>query len=164
MRPYIVSALSAFCVLAAMPLAHAGGAAVGFVAGEVAGNQANSTNTTTTMFGQGNATGASASGTNFAIGGAKNSSVKFSTDGTASSAIAITPFGVTSTSSHSAYATGTSHGNAAFSATNETFGQSSGGVSFMNNSITDQTSAQGSSFKVIGAVAGFGDFGVPTSN
>jgi hypothetical protein len=149
--------LSAFCALAAVPAAYAGSGVIGgaFIAGEATGNQGMSSSNTATTWGQGSSTGSSASGTEFYISGSgRGSSAQFESNGQANSSVFVAPSGVTSTSSHSAFSTGSTHGDGSFSANNQTFGQSAGQTNFSSTEVSKSAAYNNTAFEIVGA-AGF---------
>lgn len=161
MRTIIVSAL---CLFAGLPAAMAGGApnhgsaVIGFVAGEVSGNQGSTFKQFNETKGSGSSAGSSASGTVFNLNAGEGSGVKYSSYGTAHSDVSVTPFGVVSNSSHDAGAFGKAWGeNASFSASNQTFGQSNGNSAFTSEQKTKTTAYNNSEYKAI-AVVGFASF------
>ena len=168
MRVIIVSAL---CLFAAVPAAHAGSGSaqgvgvIGFIAGETSGNQGSTFKQFTETNGSGGSAGSSASGTVFNMNAANGSGVKYSSFGTAHSDVSVTPFGVTSNSSHDAGAFGKTWGdNAAFNASNQTFGQSNGYSSFTSEQKTKLTAYNNSEYQVIGAIGFAGFEGSYTKN
>ena len=151
MRSAIATAL---CLLAAVPVAHAGGFTAATVSGQAAADQGTTTSTNSSTFGQGNAAGSSASGTNFTMGGGNGSGASFTSNGSAQSNTTVTPFSVTTTSSHTAFASGYATPGAGFSASNQTFGQSNGSSAFQSQQTTSHNTWNTAGFS-INAQAGF---------
>lgn len=89
----------------------------------------------------------------------------FSSNGHAASQVVVTPFGVTTASSHDAFFTGKTSGDGAFYATNQTFGQSNGNSGFASVQTTTKSAYDNSSYKIVGAIGfvsfegKFGSFG-----
>ncbi len=127
---------SAFCLFAALPAAQASGIQAGFIAGQASGNQGSTYNNTTSIYGAGNATGSSASGTGFSLGAADGSHVTYFSRGSANSSTVVTPFSVNTSSSHEAFSAGHASDGASFTATNQTFGQSNGNSNFSSSQVT----------------------------
>ena len=154
MRALIASSL---CLFAVLPVAQAATVQAGFVAAQASNNQGSAFNSTNTTNGNGNSTGSSASGSNVTLGAANGSTVHFSSFGTANSAVSVTPFGVTTTSSHNAFSSGDASNGASFSASNQTFGQSNGTSSFTGTTTTNKSAYNNSTAKVVAGV-GFVNF------
>lgn len=167
MRVIIVSAL---CLFAALPAAHAGngsaqgGGVIGFIAGQASGNQGSTYKQFTDTNGSGGSAGSSASGTVFGLSGNNGSGVKYSSYGTAHTDVSVTPFGVASNSSHDASAFGKTWGDATLGASNQTFGQSNGYSTFTMEQKTKQTSYNNSEYQVLGVVGFAGFEGSYTKN
>ena len=167
MRVIIVSAL---CLFAGLPAAHAGSGSaqglgvIGFVAGEASGNQGSTFKQFTETNGSGGSVGSSGSGTIFNMSGTNGSGVKYSSYGTAHSDVSVTPFGVVSNSSHDAGAFGKTWGDGGFSAANQTFGQSNGYSQFTSEQKTKVTGYNNSEYHVLGAIAFAGFEGSYTKN
>ena len=143
MRSLVVAGV---CLLSIASAAQAGSVQGGFIAGQVSGNQGSTFNSGSTVWGSGNSTGSSASGTVFSLGGSNRSQVHYES-----------PFGVTTTSNHTAYSSGSTSNGGYFSANNQTFGQSSGNSAFTSTTTTNKTGYQNSGFKIVGAY-GFANF------
>ncbi len=154
MRAFLVSSL---CLFAVLPVANAATVQAGFVAVQASSNQGAAFNSANKTTGDGNSTGSSASGSNATLGAAGGSSVHFSSFGAANSGVSITPFGVSTTSAHTAFSSGEASNGASFNASNQTFGQSNGSSAFTSTTTTTKTNFANNSSKMVAGV-GFLNF------
>jgi len=83
--------------------------------------------------------------------------VTYFSRGSAHSSTVVSPFSVSTTSSHEAFSNGNASAGASFNATNQTFGQSNGNSSFNSTQTTTASAYDNKAFQVSGAV-GFINF------